>query len=198
MPLPSFERVFGTPETLEVFARARDVARTPQAEDRTRATLRARRRLRPGVADTFDLLSPTAARGFVANLTDRVSAAAFPLSAMALLAAIVVVSNTTLVSVTQRTREIGVRRALGATRRQIVREVVLESTLVALAGGAAGLLAVLGLASAVRAAATVPLGVTPSTALWSFGSAALAGVLAGLYPARRASRVDVIAAVRAE
>jgi putative ABC transport system permease protein len=198
MPLPSFERVFGAPETLEVFARARDVARTPQAEDRTRATLRARRRLRPGVADTFDLLSPTAARGFVANLTDRVSAAAFPLSAMALLAAIVVVSNTTLVSVTQRTREIGVRRALGATRRQIVREVVLESTLVALAGGAAGLLAVLGLASAVRAAATVPLGVTPSTALWSFGSAALAGVLAGLYPARRASRVDVIAAVRAE
>ena len=69
---------------------------------------------RPGVADTFDILSPEAARGFVASLTERVSAAAAPLSAMALLAAIVVVTNTTLVSVTQRTREIGVRRALGA------------------------------------------------------------------------------------
>ena len=106
--------------------------------------MRARRRLRPGVADTFDLLSPTAARSFVSNLTERVGAAAFPLSAMALLASIVVVTNTTLVSVTQRTREIGVRRALGATRRQIVREVVLESTLIALVGGAAGLLAVVG------------------------------------------------------
>ena len=160
--------------------------------------MRARRRLPPGVADTFDILSPTAARGFVANLTERVSAAAAPLSAMALLASIVVVTNTTLVSVTQRTREIGVRRALGATRRQIVREVVLESTLVAMVGGGAGLLAVLALASAVQAAATVPLALTPATALWSFGSAALAGVLAGLYPARRASRIDIIAAVRAE
>ena len=157
VPLPAYERIFGAPETLEVFARARDTARTTEAEDRTRATMRARRRLQPGVPDTFDILSPTAARGFVASLTERVSAAAFPLSAMALLASIVVVTNTTLVSVTQRTREIGVRRALGATRRQIMREVVLESTLVALVGGAAGLLAVLFLASAVQAAAAVPL-----------------------------------------
>jgi len=91
-----------------------------------------------------------------------------------------------------------VRRALGATRRQIVREVLLESALVAMVGGGAGLLAVLALASAVRAAASVPLALTAATALWSFGSAALAGVLAGLYPARRASRIDIIAAVRAE
>jgi putative ABC transport system permease protein len=198
LPLPAYERIFGAPESLQVFARARDAARTAEAEDRTRAAMRARRRLLPGVPDSFDLLSPTAARGFVANLTERVSAAAFPLSAMALLASIVVVTNTTLVSVTQRTREIGVRRALGAPRRQIAREVMLESSLVALAGGAVGLLTVLGLASAVRAAATVPLALTPATALGSFGSAALAGVLAGLYPARRASRIDVIAAVREE
>ena len=198
MPLPAFERVFGAPESLQVFARARDVARTTEAEDRTRATMRAWRRLLPGVADTFDLLSPTAARDFVASLTERVSAAAFPLSAMALLASIVVVANTTLVSVTQRTREIGVRRALGATRRQVVREVLLESALVALVGGATGLAGVLALAAAVGAGAGVPLAVTPATVVWSAGSAALAGLLAGLYPARRASRIDIVAAVRAE
>ncbi len=198
MPLTSWERVFGAPETLQVFARARDTTRTTEAEDRTRATMRARRRLRPGVPDTFDILSPTAARGFVANLTERVSAAAFPLSAMALLASIVVVTNTTLVSVTQRTREIGVRRALGATRRQIVREVLLESTLIALVGGTAGLLVVLAASSAVRVGAAVPLTLTPATALLSFGSAAVAGLLSGLYPAQRAARVDIVAAVRAE
>jgi putative ABC transport system permease protein len=198
IPLPAWERVFGAPETLQVFARARDPGRTTEAEDRTRITMRARRRLRPGVPDTFDLLSPTAARGFVASLTERVSVAAFPLSAMALFASIVVVTNTTLVSVTQRTREIGVRRALGATRRQIVREVLLESALIALVGGAAGLLGVFALGSAAGAAAGVPLAPTAGTVLGSVASAALAGVLAGLYPARRASRIDVIAAVRAE
>ena len=198
MPLAAYERIFGAPETLQVFARARETEQTIAAEDRTRATMRARRRLPPGVADTFDLLSPTAARGFVANLTERVSAAATPLSVMALLASIVVVTNTTLVSVTQRTREIGVRRALGATRRQIVHELVLESTLVALVGGAAGLLAVVALASAVQATFALPLALTAATALGSFASAALAGIVAGLYPARRASRIDVIAAVRAE
>jgi putative ABC transport system permease protein len=134
----------------------------------------------------------------VASLTERVSAAAFPLSAMALLASIVVVTNTTLVSVTQRTREIGVRRALGATRRRIVREVLVESTLIALVGGATGLLVVLAVSSAVRAGAAVPLTLTLTNALWSFGSAAVAGVLAGLYPAQRASRIDIVAAVRAE
>jgi putative ABC transport system permease protein len=198
IPLPTFERIFGAPETLQVYARARDTTRTAAGEDLTRTTMRARRRLAPGVLDNFDILSPEAARGFVASLTDRVSAAAAPLSAMALLAAIVVVTNTTLVSVTQRTREIGVRRALGATRRQIVREVLMESALVALVGGAAGLLAVAGTAAAVRAASGLPLAIRPSTVLWSVGAAGVAGVLAGLYPARRAAAIDVIAAVRAE
>jgi putative ABC transport system permease protein len=198
IPLTTWERLYGAAETLQVFARARDTARTTDAEDRTRTTMRARRRLQPGVADTFDILSPSAARGFVASLTERVSAAALPLSAMALLASIVVVTNTTLVSVTQRTREIGVRRALGATRRQIVREVLVESTLIALVGGTAGLLVVLGASSVVQAGAAVPLVLTPSTALWSFASATLAGVLSGLYPAQRASRIDIVAAVRAE
>jgi putative ABC transport system permease protein len=198
MPLTTWERLYGAPERMQVFARARDTARTIEAEDRTRATMRARRRLQPGVADTFDILSPRAARGFVASLTQRVSAAAFPLSAMALLASIVVVTNTTLVSVTQRTREIGVRRALGATRRQIVREVLLESTLIALVGGTAGILLVVGASSALRAGTAVPLSLSPATALWSFGSATLAGVLSGLYPAQRASRIDIVAAVREE
>jgi putative ABC transport system permease protein len=198
VPLTTFERLFGPPETLQVFARARDPRLTSEAEDRVRAAMRARRRLRPGVADTFDLLSPSAARGFVANLTHRLSAAAFPLSAMALLASIVVVTNTTLVSVTQRTREIGVRRALGATRRQIAREVLVESLLVALLGGAAGLLLVFGLAAALEAGAGFPTRLSLRTVAWGFGAACLAGVLAALYPAHRASRVDVVTAVRAE
>ncbi len=198
IPLPTFERAFGAPPTLQVYARAREAGRTRAGEDHARATMRARRHLGPGTADNFDILSPEAARGFVANLTERVSGAAGPLSAMALLASIVVVTNTTLVSVTQRTREIGVRRALGATRRQIVREVLIESALVALVGGVAGLLVVSGIAEAARAASGAPLSIGPTTVAWSVGAAGVAGVLAGLYPARRAAGIDVIAAVRSE
>jgi len=198
IPMTTFERVFGPPPTLSIFARARDVAQTVAAEDGARAALRARRQLQPGVADNFDVLTPDAARDFVLRLSDRVSVAAFPISAMALLAAIVVITNTTLVSVTQKTREIGVRRALGAPRAQIMREIVAESMVVALAGGLAGTL-LTGLAITLLAeVVSLDIVVQGRTVAWAIAAAAASGLVAGYYPARRATRIDVIAAVRAE
>ena len=198
IPMTTFERVFGPPPTLSIFARARDVAQTVAAEDGARAALRARRQLQPGVADNFDVLTPDAARDFVLRLSERVSVAAFPISAMALLAAIVVITNTTLVSVTQKTREIGVRRALGAPRAQIMREIVAESMVVALAGGLAGTL-LTGLAITLLAeVVSLDIVVQGRTVAWAIAAAAASGLVAGYYPARRATRIDVIAAVRAE
>ena len=198
IPLPAFERAFGAPETISVFAKAVDFTRTQAAEDLARAALRARRQLRPGVADNFDILTPEAARSFVLNISARVGAAAGPISAMALLAAIVVVTNTMLVSVTQKTREIGVRRALGATRRQLVREVVAESVLVALCGGLAGVALTVVSLDALSGALNLGVNVKAATIAWAVGASALSGIVAGLYPARRATRFDIIAAVRTE
>ena len=198
IPMTAYERIFGQPQTLSIFARARDVDRTVAAEDAARAALRARRHLQPGAADNFDLLTPDAARDFVMRLSERVSVAAFPISAMALLAAIVVITNTTLVSVTQKTREIGVRRALGARRGQIMREIVAESMVVALAGGVAGTL-LTGLAISLLARViSLDIVVQASTVAWAIAAAAASGLVAGYYPARRATRIDVIAAVRAD
>jgi putative ABC transport system permease protein len=198
MPLTTFERVYGSPPSLSVFARPRVGSETSLAEDTARAALRARRQLMPGVSDNFDVLTPSAARGFVQNVSQRISVAAGPISAMALLAAIVVVTNTMLVSVTQKTREIGVRRALGASRLQIMREVVAESILVSVAGGVAGT-ALTGVAIATLASALdLDIVVEATTVAWALGAAAFSGMLAGYYPARRATRIDVIAAVRAE
>jgi putative ABC transport system permease protein len=198
IPLRAYERAFGSPRTLQVFARAADGRLPVEGEDRARISLRARRSLGPGAPDTFDILTPDGARGFVAELSERIGAAAGPIALMALLAAIIVVTNTVLVSVTQRTREIGVRRALGATRRQISLEVLAESALVAVIGGAAGTIAAVGLVAVLARVLQIPLTVRASTVAWSLAASALSGLAAGWYPARRAVRQDVIAAIRAE
>ncbi len=198
LPLPTFERVFGAAETLQVFARAPDPEKILAAEDHARISLRARRHLRPDTPDNFDVLSPEAARGFVLRLSERVGAAAGPISIMAMLAAIVVVTNTTLASVTQRTREIGVRRAVGANRRHVMAEVLAESSLMAIIGGVVGILSAFGLVTLLSRVVAFDLRLGLGTMFWSLITAGLAGVLAGWYPARRASSIDVIAAVRSE
>jgi putative ABC transport system permease protein len=198
VPVTAFERIFGEAAALQIFARGVPAERYIEAEDRARVTMRARRQLGPGVEDTFDVITPASARSFVARLSERIGAAAFPISFMALLAAIVVVTNTMLVSVTERTREIGVRRALGASRRDVVLEVLGEAAMIGLAGGAAGVALAAGVLALGAELLGFALPVTAGTIASSLGAAVGSGVLAGWYPARRAARLDVIAAVRQE
>jgi putative ABC transport system permease protein len=198
MPLAAFERTFGPVRSRQVFAKAHDVGRTQVAEDHARASMRARRHLAPGVPDTVDLITPEASRGFVTAITERLGAAGPPIALMALLGAIVVVANTTLVSVTQRTREIGIRRAFGASRANILVETLAESSAIAVVGGAAGVLIAAGVVAAAAGRVEVPLTLGWSTLAASVAAAAAAGVAAGWYPARRAALLDVITALRQE
>jgi putative ABC transport system permease protein len=194
MPIAAYERVFGAPPTLQVLAKPMDAEQA--GEDHARISMRARRQLRPDAADTFDIITPEASRNFVAAITQRLGAAGPPISLMALVAAIVVVANTTLVSVTQRTREIGIRRAVGAARANVLVETLAESSVIAAGGGAIGLaVAALVLWLASRATGT-PLPLEWPTALASLAAAAASGVVAGWYPARRAASLDVINALR--
>jgi putative ABC transport system permease protein len=117
---------------------------------------------------------------------------------MALIAAVVVVANTTLVSVTQRTREIGIRRALGASRANVIVETLAESILIALAGGAVGLAAAAGVLSVASGALGMALPLEWPTAAGSLAAAGFSGIIAGWYPARRAAGLDVVNAMRRE
>lgn len=198
MPLTTYERAFGASDSVQIFAKAAPGTSSSAAEDLARISMRARRHLGPGAPDTFDIVTPEASRSFVARITERIGAAGPPISLMALIAAIVVVTNTTLVSVTQRTREIGVRRALGAGRRNIVVETLAEASVIALIGGTIGLLLAAGLLSVASGPIGVPLGINWPTGLGSLAAAGMSGIIAGWYPARRAVAMDVITALRSE
>ncbi|MGE3957637.1 MAG: ABC transporter permease [Vicinamibacterales bacterium] len=196
MPLRAFERAFGSPPSLQVFAKAPDPSLNRAAEDHARISMRARRHLGPAEADTFDIITPEASRSFVANITERIGAAAIPISIMALMAAIVVVTNTSLVSVTQRTHEIGIRRALGASRSTVLAETLAESAMVGTIGGTIGLLAAAAVLALVSRIAGLALGLSLPTAAVALGAAVLSGAVAGWYPARRAASLDVVDALR--
>jgi macrolide transport system ATP-binding/permease protein len=117
---------------------------------------------------------------------------------MALVAAIVVVTNTVLVSVTQRTREIGIRRALGARRQQIMNEVLAESLLLGLVGGGFGIAVAFGVSQVASPFSPVALALDAATVAMAVIAAGGSGVVAGWLPAVRATRLDVIAALRSE
>jgi len=198
VPLGGFERAFGPAASLQMFAKSRVPGETVHAEDRARASLRAKRNLYPGQEDTLDVVTPDAARNFVAALSSSLGAAALPISLASLLAAFVVVTNTTLVSVAQRTREIGIRRAIGAKRANISAEVLAESLIVSVVGALAGLALVAALAAVASAILGLPLALAPATLARSLFMAAIAGLLSGALPALRAARADVLSSLRAD
>jgi putative ABC transport system permease protein len=198
MPLVSYERIWGSRNSVTVFAQPRPGVDYSEAQEQARFMLRMLRALRPGQGDNFDVLVPESGRSFLGQLTAMISIAIVPISSVALFVAGIVVMNMMLVSVTERTREIGVRKSLGARRRDILGQILLESTLLAVAGGGLGLLsAVLGSAGLSRAFGT-PVGVPGVYAALAVGLSAGVGLAAGVYPAYLASRLQPVEALRSE
>lgn len=163
-----------------------------------REVMRARHQLRPAQRDDFSLESSDAALEFWNKLQGYLVIAGIALPAIGLLVGSIVIMNIMLVAVAERTHEIGIRKALGARRGDILRQFLVESTTLSVMGAILGIITGIGLAKAVSAVSPLPAAV----ALWSIvvavATGCAVGIVAGVYPASRASRLDPVLALRNE
>jgi len=163
-----------------------------------RNLLRGRRHLGPGRADNFGITTSDTFMEFYNNLTGGIFIVTIGVAAISLVVGGIVIMNIMLVSVTERTREIGVRKALGARRRDILTQFLVESTTLSLAGGLIGITLGVSMALLVGAISPLPTAVSLPAIAASMLMSSLIGVFFGSYPAVRASRLDPIDALRHE
>lgn len=198
IPLTAFEKIWGNRRSVTIFLQPYDPAAVNESLELSRMMMRLLRRLRPNKPDNFDILIPEAGRDFLFRIVGIIGIAIIPISSVALLVAGIVVMNMMLVSVTERTREIGIRKSMGARNRDIFAEILFESAILTIIGGAAGLglsfLGALGLGSAFNASVQI----STSYALMALGISASIGCSAGFFPAWIASRMTPIEALRYE
>jgi putative ABC transport system permease protein len=200
VPITSFNRLYGTGTGFSVFARAKPGSglTMQQSLDLTRVALRNRFHARPGKSDKFDTLTPDAIRGFIDNVLSLVAVVVVPVTSISLVVGGIVIMNIMLVSVTERTREIGIRKALGARRTDLMLQVLSESVLMSVAGGLLGVALGAILTLIIGRAFDLHLKITiPYVALSIFVSSAV-GIASGWYPASRAAKLDPITALRSE
>jgi putative ABC transport system permease protein len=168
------------------------------AQERVRQVMRVRHHLHPGQPDNFSLTTPEASLAFWQKIKAALRIAGVLLPTIGLVVGAIVIMNIMLVAVAERTREIGVRKSLGARRRDILAQFLFESSTLSLIGAGVGIIAGAVLALLITKFSPMPVNIVP----WSIGLAVVlgagVGIVSGVYPAMRAARLDPIAALRQE
>ena len=198
IPLGAFQRLFGSRRSLELTVKASDPDLVETAMEDARVALRVKRHLRPKEEDNFGFVTSDALLGFWSTFSGGIFAILIGVVSLSLVVGGVVIMNIMLMVVSERTREIGLRKALGARRRDIVWQILTESTTLSLVGGLLGTLLGFGLAMLIAALSPLPATIEPWSIPLGLGMTAVVGLFFGLYPAVRAASLDPIEALRRE
>jgi putative ABC transport system permease protein len=198
IPIESYFKTYGSRTGIRLLAKAIDQPHLLEAEDEVRVLLRSYRHIRPGQDDNFSLFASDTIVSLWERLTATISAMAVGIVSVFMIVGGIVIMNIMLAVVTERTHEIGIRKSLGARRRDILNQYLVESAVLAGVGGLVGVAVAWCVAIIVRSLTSVPMALPWSSVLIGVGLSSTVGLFFGIYPARQASRLDPIEALRVE
>jgi putative ABC transport system permease protein len=198
IPITSFQKEFGRWRSVSISVQARSSILYQETVDQTIGVLRAVRNVPPGEENDFDIFSNDTLINFFDNLTKYVRIVAIAIASISLIVAGVGIMNIMLVSVTERTREIGIRKSLGAKRRDILWQFLIEAVVLSEFGGIIGIILGLAFGKFIELVTPVPTAVPVWTVFLGLIFCSGVGMVFGVYPATKAARMDPIEALRYE
>jgi len=199
IPLVTYYKEWHTQrDWLAIFVQAQNTEMIPASQDEARMLMRAYRHLDYNTKDNFAILGSDSIMALWKQLTGNLFGVAVALTGVFLVVGGIVIMNIMLASVTERTREIGLRRSLGARRNHIILQFMTESAVLAAIGGIIGIILAYGVVSLGRAATSIPMRMPLSAVILSLSVSTGVGLFFGIYPAMRAAKLDPIEALRSD
>jgi putative ABC transport system permease protein len=198
IPLGAYQRIFGAQQSLALMVKPTTPDTIHAAMEDTTLALRVSRHLKPKDRDNFGLFTSDTVLGIYQQATSGIFAVLVGVVALSLLVGGIVIMNIMLMAVSERTREIGLRKALGAKRRDIMSQFLTESVTLSSCGGVVGIVLGFGAAQLIAYFTPLPATLQPWSVLLGIGITAGVGLFFGAYPASRAARLDPIEALRRE
>jgi putative ABC transport system permease protein len=198
IPVNSYFKNYGSRRGISFIAQAIDHAHFEQAMDEAKVLIRSFRHLPPAREDNFTVFTSASIMGAWDKLTGAIAATAVAVVSVFMVVGGVVIMNIMLAVVTERTSEIGIRKSLGARRKDILQQFLVESATLASCGGLLGVIIAWVIAVVVRNVTPVPMELPLSSVVVGVGLSATVGMFFGIYPAQKAARLDPIEALRAE